>query len=175
MERVDEGKITGYALMMVIFALLQSTVLDYLKVFNVKPNLLMVLIVIVAFLGNNVEGAIVGFFSGLIHDMISGRVIGFYALLGLYLGFCVGSLNKRLYKENIFAVVFFVLVSTLAYEYSVYFLHTIFRNSLDLFYPLRHVILPLALYNGIVSIFIYIIVYKINEKFEASKKLSRKY
>ena len=128
-------KITGYALMMVIFALLQSTVLDYLKVFNVKPNLLMVLIVIVAFLGNNVEGAIVGFFSGLIHDMISGRVIGFYALLGLYLGFCVGSLNKRLYKENIFAVVFFVLVSTLAYEYSVYFLHTIFRNSLDLFYP----------------------------------------
>ncbi|NLI58853.1 MAG: rod shape-determining protein MreD [Clostridium sp.] len=168
-------KITGYALMMVIFALLQSTVLDYLKVFNVKPNLLMVLIVIVAFLGNNVEGAIVGFFSGLIHDMISGRVIGFYALLGLYLGFCVGSLNKRLYKENIFAVVFFVLVSTLAYEYSVYFLHTIFRNSLDLFYPLRHVILPLALYNGIVSIFIYIIVYKINEKFEASKKLSRKY
>ena len=122
-------KITGYALMMVIFALLQSTVLDYLKVFNVKPNLLMVLIVIVAFLGNNVEGAIVGFFSGLIHDMISGRVIGFYALLGLYLGFCVGSLNKRLYKENIFAVVFFVLVSTLAYEYSVYFLHTIFETA----------------------------------------------
>ena len=57
-------KITGYALMMVIFALLQSTVLDYLKVFNVKPNLLMVLIVIVAFLGNNVEGAIVGFSVG---------------------------------------------------------------------------------------------------------------
>ncbi|HOA98100.1 MAG TPA: rod shape-determining protein MreD, partial [Acetivibrio saccincola] len=65
-------KIIGYTLMMVIFGLLQSTVLDYLKIFNVKPNLLMVFIVIVAFLGNNIEGAIVGFFSGLIHDMISG-------------------------------------------------------------------------------------------------------
>lgn len=168
-------KIIGYTLMMVIFGLLQSTVLDYLKIFNVKPNLLMVFIVIVAFLGNNIEGAIVGFFSGLIHDMISGKAIGFYALLGLYLGFCVGSLNKRLYKENIFAVIFFILVSTVVYEYSVYFFHTIFRHSLDLFYPLRSVILPLALYNGIVSIFIYIFVYKINEKYEVSKKLSRKY
>lgn len=42
-------KIIGYTLMMVIFGLLQSTVLDYLKIFNVKPNLLMVFIVIVAF------------------------------------------------------------------------------------------------------------------------------
>lgn len=168
-------KIAGYALMMIIFALLQSTVLDYLKIFNVKPNLLMVLIVIAAFLGNNIEGAMVGFFSGLIHDMISGRVIGFYALLGLYLGFCVGSLNKRLYKENIFAVIFFVLVSTLVYEYSVYFFHTVFRNNLDLYYPLRYIILPMALCNGIASIFIYIMVYKMNERFETSKKLSRKY
>lgn len=168
-------KIIGYTLLIFIFALLQSTVLDYVKLFNVKPNLLMVLILVVAFQGNNVEGAIVGFFSGLIHDIISGRIIGFYALLGLYLGLCIGSLNKRLYKENIFAVIFFVFISTVVYEYSVYFFHTVFRQRLELLYPLKNTILPLALYNSIVSIFIYIIVYKINEWSETSKKLSRNY
>ncbi|MDQ2086275.1 rod shape-determining protein MreD [Herbivorax sp. ANBcel31] len=168
-------KIIGYTLLVFIFALLQSTVLDYFKISNVKPNLLMVLIVVVAFQGNNIEGAILGFFSGLMHDVISGRVIGLYALLGLYLGLCIGSLNKRLYKENIFAVIFFILVSTVVYEYSVYFFHTVFRNKLELFYPLRHIILPEALYNSVVSIFIYIIVYKINEWSETSKRLSRKY
>lgn len=168
-------KIIGYTLMIFIFTLLQSTVLDSLKIFNVKPNLLMVLIVVVAFQGNNIEGAVVGFFSGLTHDIVSGRIIGFYALLGLYLGLCIGSLNKRLYKENIFAVVFFIFVSTIIYEYSIYFFYTVFRNNLELLYPLKHIILPLSLYNGIVSIVIYLIVYKINELVDTSKKLSRNY
>jgi len=36
----------------------------------------------VALLGSNIEGAVTGFCGGLTQDMLSGRVIGFYALLG---------------------------------------------------------------------------------------------
>jgi len=47
------------------------------------------------------RGAVTGFLCGLTQDMLSGRVIGFYALLGLYLGLGIALINKRLYKENV--------------------------------------------------------------------------
>ncbi|GAE88610.1 rod shape-determining protein MreD [Acetivibrio straminisolvens] len=98
-------KIVSYAVLIFIIALIQSTVLGSISVFNVKPNLLLILIVSAALLGNNVEGAVIGFICGLTQDMLSGRVIGFYALLGLYLGLGVSFINKRLYKENVLVAI----------------------------------------------------------------------
>ncbi|TYQ16092.1 UNVERIFIED_CONTAM: rod shape-determining protein MreD [Acetivibrio alkalicellulosi] len=168
-------KIICYTLLIFIMTLLQSTVLESVSIYNVKPNLLMVLIVIAAFQGNNIEGAVVGFFSGLVHDMVSGRLLGFYALLGLYLGFCIGSVNKRLYKENVFIAIFFTFISTIIYEYCVFLLSWVFKGGVDFIYPLRYIILPEALYNSFVSIFIFIIVIKINKWSEKSKDLKRRY
>jgi rod shape-determining protein MreD len=64
-------KIIVYAVLIFIFALLQSTVFNYIKIYDVKPNLLIVLIVSAALLAGNIEGAVVGFFSGMVHDMAS--------------------------------------------------------------------------------------------------------
>jgi rod shape-determining protein MreD len=168
-------KIAAYAFIIFIIALLQSTILNNIKIYNVKPNLLLVLIVIVAFLTSNVEGAIVGFFCGLVHDMVSGKLLGFYALLGMYLGFCIGSLNKRLNKENIFIVLFFTFVSSIIYEYTVYLLNSLASGTIDFVFPLRRLILPEAIYNSFASIFIFIIVFKIHSWLDNKEKISRRY
>lgn len=168
-------KIVSYAVLIFIIALIQSTVLGSVSVFNVKPNLLMILIVSAALLGSNVEGAIVGFVCGLTQDMLSGRVVGFYALLGLYLGLGVASINKRLYRENVLVAIFTTFTCTIVYEFAVYFLNMFFRGSLGLAFPFKYVILPEAVYNGIVSIVIFLIVLKINNWSEESDRLSRRY
>lgn len=168
-------KIVAYTVLIFIIALIQSTVLENLKIYNVKPNLLMILIVVAALLSNNVEGAVIGFFCGLTQDMASGRVIGFYALLGLYLGIGIGSLNKRLYKENVLVVVFITFISTIVYEFFVYFLNSFFKGSIEFIYPFRYVIFPEAVYNSIISIIIFIAVVKINTWSEESNKLLRRY
>ena len=114
-------KIAAYTILIFSMTLIQSTVLDNIRVYNIKPNLLMVLIVTSAFLSGNIEGAVVGFFCGLSQDMVSGKTIGLYALLGLYLGYSVGSINDRLYRENALITVLITFVSTIVYEFSVYF------------------------------------------------------
>jgi len=168
-------KIVSYSILIFFITLVQSTVLDNIAIYNVKPNLLMVFIVSVALLGSNVEGAVVGFICGLVQDMVSGGPIGFYALLGLYLGFAIGSINERLYRENVLVTIIVTFISTVVYEFSVYFLSYFEKGSLQLVYPFTHVILPEAVYNSVVSIFIFIIILKIKRRSEKVAKDSRRY
>lgn len=167
-----------YTICIFFIILLQSTVLDYIKILNVKPNLLLVFVVAVAFLQGNVEGTVVGFFAGLSQDIVSGKLIGLYALLCLYLGLAVGSVNKRLYRDNLLIVIFFTFASTVIYEAVVYFINafnSIISGQAHFLYAIRGVILPEAIYNSVISIFMYILVRKFSLRFEKLDKASRKY
>ncbi|RCX20809.1 rod shape-determining protein MreD [Anaerobacterium chartisolvens] len=164
-----------YSACITLLILIQSTVLDYIKVFNVKPNLLIVAVITVALLRGNVEGAVVGFVLGLLQDASSGKILGFYSLLGMYLGLIVGSVNKRLYRENFFVMIFFTFISSILYEETVYILLTISKGNIDFVYSLKNIVFPEAVYNSVASILIYIIVIKINKKIEGAAKSSRKY
>ncbi len=168
-------KIFLYAICIFVILLIQSTVLDYIEFFDVKPNLLVVFIVSTAFLRGAVEGSVVGFAAGLCQDIVSGKTLGFYALLGLYLGLIIGLMNKRLYRENILLIVFFTFIASIAYEWVVYFFSFFATSQLELVYPLRAVILPEAIYNSLASVFIYIIVIKLNMKLEDVARTSRKF
>jgi len=153
-------------------------VFNYIEIFGVKPNLVIVFIVSVALLRSNAEGMAVGFFTGISQDLLFGRVIGLHALLGLYPGLIIGSVNKRLYRENFFVIIFFTFISTVAYESAVYLYHgfgAIINGRADLLYAIRAVVFPEAVYNSAVSVFVYIFVFRLNDIFEDISKAARKY
>lgn len=168
-------KLSVYTLYILTVAVLQSTVLDYIKVYGVKPNLLLVVTVSVALLHGSVKGASIGFLTGLIQDALSGKVMGFYSLLGLYLGLIIGFANRRLFKENLLVMIFFTFVSTLVYEYMVYFLNTFMQGGIEFVRPMRLVILPEALYNSVIAGFVHLVQLRLNRLFEGIEKVSRKY
>ncbi len=168
-------RIIVYSIFIFFIILLQTTLAEYIKIYDVKPNLVLIFVVAVALLRGNVEGGFIGFITGMILDMLFGRVLGFFALLGLYLGLAIGSVNKRLYRENFLVVIFFTFVSSVVYEAAVYFLNAFMRGNVELLFPLLNTILPEAVYNSAVSIIIYAIVIKMNRKFEEIGKAARKY
>ncbi|MCX8129230.1 MAG: rod shape-determining protein MreD [Clostridia bacterium] len=170
-----KSKIFIYTITILIITIIQCTVLDYIRVYNVKPDLMIVFVIAVALLRGNVEGAAIGFVMGLLHDVISGKILGFYSLLGLYLGLIIGSVNKRLYRENFLVIIFFTFISSIAYEGGVYFLSTLTNGNADFVYAFKALILPEAVYNSIASIIIYILVIKMNYRFEDVGKTTRKY
>ena len=164
-----------YTLCILILLLLQSTLLNYAKIYDVKPNLLIIFVICIALLRGNVEGGVVGFFAGLSLDMLFGKYIGFYALLGLYLGITVGSVNRRLYRENFIVVILFTFVGTIVYEALVYILSSFMNGNMDLLFPMTRIILPEALYNSAVSVIIYAFIIKMSYRFEEPGKTARKY
>lgn len=168
-------KVFIYALCIFVITLLQSTILDYIKILHVKPNLLVIFIISVALLRGNVEGAVVGFFTGLAQDMAAGKSVGFYALLGMYTGVLVGSVNKRLYRENFLVILFFTFVSTLCYESVVYLVGPFAKTGVEYILVAKDLILPEAVYNSLVSIIIYIFAIKLSYRLEQSDGNTRKY
>ena len=83
----------------IIIMLLQTTLVDYMEIKNVKPNILLVYTICTSILEGSVGGGVVGLFAGLVYDILSGKYLGFFALLGMYTGVVAGMANRRVQKE----------------------------------------------------------------------------
>jgi rod shape-determining protein MreD len=171
-----------FSVAVILIVVLQNTLLQYIEILHVKPNLILVVVVSFALLYGNIQGAIAGFILGLCQDITSGSVIGFYALLGLYLGLVVGIVNKRLYRENFIVIIFFTFISTIAYEALVYLLNewgvhmfSSVETRVSLLYAAKNNILPEAVYNCIVAVPIYVITMILKDKFNSAGKTIRRY
>jgi rod shape-determining protein MreD len=171
-----------YIIILYFLIILQTTLLDYIKVYNVKPNLLLVFIVSAALLRGRLEGALIGVAAGFLMDVFSGGMFGVCMLAGLYAGFANGSVNFRLYKENYMVVIFFTFVTTVIFEIFVYLMNIFIFNAgarvpikTDFLFALKNVILPETIYNCIISIPVYLLLGRLNTWFDTEKKKAAKY
>ena len=73
--------------------LLQCTVFKALSIASISPNLLVV-VASFGFMRGKKEGIFVGFFAGLLLDIMFGTVIGFYALIYMYIGYLNGFFKR---------------------------------------------------------------------------------
>lgn len=88
------------AIFIIINFLMQSTVLHYIEIRGVIPNTTIILVVSYALLRGSTEGAIVGFFTGLLQDIFFGTSIGFFTLFNIITGYLFGRGNHDFYREN---------------------------------------------------------------------------
>jgi rod shape-determining protein MreD len=148
-------KLVFYSFFILLFFLLQTTLLHYARVRGIIPNLLLVLTIVTALVRNSAEGGAVGFFSGLCIDMQFGSVLGFYALLGMYAGVAAGSVSKRIYRENVLVAVPFTFIYSIAYESVVFIINNIMSGDISFAFAFTKVILPEAVYNSAVSVLLF--------------------
>lgn len=168
-------KFIFYFIFIILFLLLQTTLLQYITVHGVIPNLLITFAVVAALLRNSTEGAAVGLISGMCLDMQFGPIKGLYALLGLYLGIAAGSVNRRMFRENLMVVIFFTFLYSVAYESVVYIVNNIMSGDIHFIFALTTVILPEAIYNSAISVLLFPLVLKAGRWFEAADVKARKY
>ena len=95
--------------------LLQCTVFRALAFGGIVPNLLIVLTASFGFMRGEKTGLLIGFFSGLLVDIFFGSVIGFYALLYMYIGYANGKFSAIFYPEDIKLPITLILCSDFAY------------------------------------------------------------
>ena len=81
--------------------LLQSTLFAMFSVGGIRPNLLIIAVASLGFLGGKRTGIYAGFFSGLLIDIGFRSVYGVNALLYMYIGYTCGTLKKILFPKDI--------------------------------------------------------------------------
>ncbi len=94
--------------------ILQSTLLNFFEVVSVKPDLLLVIVLLYGLLYGKSAG-ILGFCYGLIEDLLLGRFIGFNAFNKGLAGFIVGYLEPKFFKEHALVPVIVLLIGTIGY------------------------------------------------------------
>lgn len=150
--------------------ILQCSVFGSLAFAGIIPNLMIVLTSSFGFMRGEKEGLIIGFFSGLLSDVYFGSFLGFYALLLMYIGFLNGKFCKIFYPEDIKLPMALIVTSDLSYGIICYILMFMLRGRLEFSYYFTHVILPEALYTIVITLFLYPLVLKVNEKLEAHER-----
>ncbi|OAT85612.1 rod shape-determining protein MreD [Desulfotomaculum copahuensis] len=102
--------------------LLQGTVLGMLRIGGVMPDLVLMLVVFVAFLSGKTEGAFWGFVAGLIKDAAAGSYFGLNALSLMTAGYLVGLAERRLYKDSIPVAMFVTWLAAVVSQLAHYLL-----------------------------------------------------
>lgn len=157
-------------IIIIVSFLLQSTVFRVIALANVVPNLLLIITAIIGYMRGRKEGLIVGFVCGLLIDMFYGNLIGFYALIFMFIGYLNGICNKIYYRDDLTVSIVLVGISDFLYNFFIYVFQFLLRNKLNFFFYFRRIMLPEIVYTVLISVFFYKILHSINKKLEHSEK-----
>jgi rod shape-determining protein MreD len=159
--------------MLVIGFIFQSTFFELIQILDIKPNAILIIIVSVALIRGELEGAIVGFAGGMLLDIYS-PIIGINTFIGMLCGYIVGTVTVGLYKENPFVPVTTVFFATLLYDFLFFVLNILLRGYTNFAYFFHNIILREMVYNALVSLLIYGTVYWVNSRLELKEHFRRK-
>ena len=127
----------------VILILMQMTFCNWIKVYGIKPNLVLVFIIILGFYGKKSELFFCGVFCGLLQDILLSKSIGVYLFINLL--FCMIIENIRRHEFSFLKVFVFSLV----YD-GLVFMFCSFPSTLkELLFVFYRLIFCGALYNTI--------------------------
>lgn len=159
-------------LMVIICFLIQSTIMNYIQLGAVKPNLLLILVSSFGFIRGKKTGMCVGVLCGILSDVFWGGLLGFYMLIYALIGYINGMFRSWFYDEDIKLALLLVGMSELLYGVGIYVCRFMLKGEFEFFYFLSNIILPELVYTGLASLVLYQIIRHFNNKLETEEQRS---
>lgn len=154
--------ITGVILVILSFVL-QSTFLNYIAIGRIAANLLIFITAYYGFTHGKKAGITVGFFCGLLTDIFTSNVLGFYALIYMYIGFFNGFFKRLFYKDDLKYQIILIGSSDFVYGFVVYLLRFLLRKRLSFSYYFINIIIPEVIYTIVLTIVLFVVQYAVNK------------
>lgn len=147
--------------------IIQSTWLPMLAIYGVKPDLLLVAVVSTGLLFGKEAGVGIGFFAGLLQDLLSGNIFGLNILAKMTVGYVFGLAERNVFKENILLPIISAAIASILNSL-VMILHLyIFGYDNNPLGMVINGVLPIIAYNMVFAIPVHILIYKCNKQIEA--------
>jgi rod shape-determining protein MreD len=158
-KMIKKGIISSLFLLVCI--ILQSTLLRYISIIEVIPNLYLIYLVYTSFYNGGLHGTVCGFATGFIEDAISISPIGFHALIKTLIGSLYGSFKGLIILDRILMPMFFVLIATVLNRILAFGVVSLFSLSVPVHSIFsRYFIIEIA-YNTILTPLIFFIADRI--------------
>lgn len=160
------------AIIIITCFLLECMFFRKLSFASIAPNLLIIVTSSFGFMRGKKEGMFVGFFSGLLYDVFFSKLIGFYALIFMLLGYANGFFRHIFYAEDIKLPLILISVSDFLYGHIIWIFMFVMRSKFIYRYYLMNIIIPELIYTILVTLILYQLILHINQKLEAEEKRS---
>ena len=152
------------AMLVIVCFILQTTIFKGIAFGGIVPNLLIVLTASFGFMRGEKTGILVGFFCGLLADIFFGEVLGFNAMIYMYVGYLNGKFSPVFYPEDIKLPLVLILGSDLLYGFVNYVIMFLMRGRFDVAYYFMNIILPEMVYTILVTLLLYPLILILNKK-----------
>lgn len=151
----------GYLLFFIIIInfILQSTVFQHFRIGGILPNTALIIVVSISMLSGRKKGITAGIVTGIMQDIFFSKAIGINILIYTFLGYLIGGVEGRLFKDNYITPLILISLSTFFYHSIYYILMHFLRHSVDYLSVLRTTIFTETIYNSIVGIIMYRILF----------------
>ena len=150
-----------FVLILIIGLVLQVTILSLHTPWDIKPDIILVLVVVISILDGPKTGLLMGIIGGLLQDIFLGEFVSLNTIIKAPLGFVSGFIEGHFFKGN------YLLAPTITFGASIiYYMLTIVLSeelifSINYWESLKNTIIPSSIYNAILALIIYIVLYRL--------------
>lgn len=140
---------------LILCFLLQSTVMPAFSMAGVVPDLLMVLVITVAYTRGRIPGMFTGLCAGLLTDVCFNDMIGLCALFYLCIGYAAGY-SRNIYDERDYTLpLLMIAAGEFLYSFAYYVAFFLLRSRTEFGYYFVHIILPRMIYTVLSAVLLY--------------------
>lgn len=137
-----------------MFAALQISLSPIIDIKGIAPHFMLVFLFFVAFSFGQTYGIWVGFSSGFLCDIFDASHFGLNMALFLCIGFVIGSLKPKFYRDNLMLELSILAITLFVYE--IFYMLALWQFSFGIFLLniVRYVV-PGMVYSIVVSILVF--------------------
>jgi rod shape-determining protein MreD len=156
-------RVVVIAVVLITALVLQSTVFAQLKLLGVRPELVYLVTILIAFIEGPKEGTIVGFVGGMLQDFMMNQPKGITALTLTLLGYAIGMSRQYIVSSSPLLPTFLVFVGTagamIFYQVVAFLLNQL---SQPIAYSVRVTLLT-AVYGAVLTPIVYPLLRRVLE------------
>ena len=140
---------------LILCFLLQSTVMPAISMAGVVPDLLLILVVTVAYTRGRIPGMLTGFAAGLLTDIYFHEMVGLCALFYLCIGYLAGYSQKIYDERDHMLPLVMITAGEFVYSFAYYIAYFLLRSRTEFGYYFVHLILPRMVYTVLIAVVLY--------------------
>lgn len=148
--------------LIILFNLIfQSTLFQWIGIYGVVPNTALILVMSFSIYSGKNRGAIIGFSIGILQDVVFGRTIGLNALIFMIIGYLVGFMDQKIFKDSLLIPFTLTILTTILYETINLMLVFLLGYRIELLSIIKKMLLIEVIYNSVVSLIVYYYISKL--------------
>ena len=153
-----------------VILILQTTVLTYVSLWAVTPNLLLLLFVILSIQNGSIPALICGFIIGIPIDILAGNPVGYHSLLLTIFGYIFGLGKGKIFFDPLFIPAMMSLVVTFFYTVGLFLISTLFNLSKPFASFFNTSFMIELAYNVVAAPILYFVYNFIRQKMQNSRR-----